>query len=192
MSEEAIVPEARGDVVGLVNVDAQEEAAQCGEPGRAQPKHLELLLGEGAKVDGIGHVEIVVSQKLLGVVSNADPNEFDVAVGEEGGEGAWDKGRVEDLKDEAVVVDAELEGGDGVGRLHVGPGVGLPFHVQAHNHEVIRVVADVGGEPGADLGGGSGDEGLDGVVTHGDFVAFVVVGAGAVFFYQYCRRNHCG
>jgi len=166
--------------------------AQRGEPGPLQLKHLKLLRGEGAKLSDIGDAEIVVSQKLVGVFLDADPDEDDVGVVEEGGEGAWDKGRVEDLEDEAVVADAELEGGDGVGRLHVGPGVGLPFHVQAHNHEVIRVVADVGGEPGADLGGGSGDEGLDGVVTHGDFVAFVVVGAGAVFFYQYCRRNHCG
>lgn len=191
MSEEAIVPEARGDVVGLVNVDAQEEAAQCGEPGRAQPKHLELLLGEGAKVDGIGHVEIVVSQKLLGVVSDADPNEFDVAVGEEGGEGAWDKGRVEDLKDEAVVVDAELEGGDGVGLLTVGLGVGPPLNVQAHDLEVVVGVAGVGGEPDTDLAGRSGYEGLDGVGAHFHFVAFVVVVADAVFSYQCCCHRHC-
>lgn len=165
--------------------------AQRGEPGPLQLKHLKLLRGEGAKLSDIGDAEIVVSQKLVGVFLDADPDEDDVGVVEEGGEGAWDKGRVEDLEDEAVVADAELEGGDGVGLLTVGLGVGPPLNVQAHDLEVVVGVAGVGGEPDTDLAGRSGYEGLDGVGAHFHFVAFVVVVADAVFSYQCCCHRHC-
>ena len=40
-------------------------------------------------------------KKLVHVTMDADPDECDVGAGEEGDEGAWDGGRVEDLDDEA-------------------------------------------------------------------------------------------
>ena len=67
-----------------------------------------------------------------------------VGAGEEGDEGAWDGGRVEDLEDEAAVVHAEVEGGHGV--VHVGQGVGPPLRDEAHD-EARRVAGGVGGEP---------------------------------------------
>ena len=75
---------------------------------------------------------------------DADPDECDVGAGEEGDEGAWDGGRVEDLEDEAAVVHAEVEGGHGV--VHVGQGVGPPLRDEAHD-EARMVAGGVGGEP---------------------------------------------
>jgi len=66
---------------------------------------------------------------------------------------------VHDLKNEAAVVDTELEDGCRVGlaAFEIGP----PFDVEANEHGEWGVEAEGFEEPGVDEGRGGGKEGLD-------------------------------
>ena len=79
---------------------------------------------------------------------------------------------MEDLEDEAAAADAELEGGDGVSGVWAGDGA--PLDVEADEEVAVAVMAAVEaenvGEPDVDVGGGGGEDCVDGVGVEGDVV----------------------
>lgn len=81
---------------------------------------------------------------------------------------------MDDLENEAAVVDAELESG---GRVVLAAlGVRAPFDVEADCCGGREVEALGFEEPGVDVGGGYGEEGLDGGVgVEGNVVEIVGV-----------------
>jgi len=165
--EQAIVPETPGDPLRLLNLHAQNMEAQRLQPSlpqvRVTPK---LIRCQRTKVTHIGHVEVIVLKKLVGVSAYSNAEESNIRISEEGNERVGNVMRVNNLEDEAGVTHAELEGGYGV--LRVGPSVGPPLNVQAH-HEAPATVG-VSGEPRGDMGGMGGDEGVDGVGLESDVV----------------------
>jgi len=145
----------------------------------------ELIRSQRTKVTDIGHVEVIVSKKLIGISLDPNAEESNIRVFQEGIEGTGNVRRVDNLEDEAGVTHAELEGGYGV--LRVRPSVGSPLNVQAH-HESMTT-AGVSGEPRGDFGGVGCDQGVDVVGFESDVVQVVGVVAEVVVHHVYSRHG---
>lgn len=127
------VPVAHRHPFGLPHLQAHHLRREPGEPRVLEPSLPHLIRGEGAEVDGIGDLQVLLLVEAFGVAVDADADEGEAVVGEEVSEGVGDVVGVEEEEHEAAAADAELEDGDGV--LGGGEG-GAPLGVEADDEAV--------------------------------------------------------
>jgi hypothetical protein len=126
--ERGRVPGAHAHVVRLLHLHAHHLQHQRLQPRAEQVGPPERVGGEASQVHRARDPQPVPGPQLCSVVADPDADEGEPAVGEEGGQLGRDVVGAEDLEDEAAVVDADLQHGDGAGRRAAG---GAPLHVEA-------------------------------------------------------------
>ena len=166
---------ADADVVRLLHLQAHHHPHERRQPRAAQHWPPQRVGGELAQVHGARHPQPVPGPQLRDVVADPDPHEGEPVVGEEPGQGVGDVVGAEDLEDEAAVVDADLQHGDGRddGARHAS---GAPLHVEARDVAAAAVEAVGLAQPPLHHAAEVGDRRVDvvGVERHHDGAVVVV------------------